>query len=421
MSGASRYRSPWAGVAAALASCLLGLGLARFGYTPLIPALVNAHWFTAGDAAYLGAANIAGYFAGALAGASAVRAAGVRRSLRLFMAVTTLSLLACALDWGFAWYLVWRLAAGFAAAAMMVAAAPSVLPLVPERQRGLASGLIFTGIGVGIAASGTVTPVLLRSGLPAVWLALGFTGAVLTIAAWKAWPPDAPAAPRSQDRSRHGSALILHCAAYGITAFAQVPAILFLADFVARGLRQGTSAGAGMWAIFGVGALAGPLAAGAAADRIGEVAGLRILWVTQIAAFLLLAWPANAIGQAVASIFLGAGIPALVVLVLGRSQKLAPESPDARRRAWSFATTAYAAGQAIGAYGLSYLFARDGDYRLLFLIGAGTMAAALVAGEGSGFAESRMGQMGLRAGSKRHRTATAAGDHYAIQNHSLHA
>ena len=375
--------SPWIGVAAALASTLLGLGLARFGYTPLIPALVGAHWFTAGDAAYLGAANIAGYLAGALLGAASVRAAGVRLSLRLFMTLTSLSLLACSLNWGFGWYFVWRLVSGFAAAAMMVAAAPSVLPLVPERRRGVASGLIFTGIGVGIACSGTLTPFLLRSGLPAVWLALGLTGAVLTVAAWTAWPADAPAISKPQDRSRHGTAFILLCAAYAITAFAQVPAILFLADFVARGLHQGTGAGAAMWAIFGVGALAGPLAAGAAADRIGEVAGLRILWFTQIAAFLLLAWPANFMGQAAASIFLGAGIPSLVVLILGRSQKLTPGGPDAHRRAWSFATTAYAAGQAAGAYGLSFLFGRTEDYRMLFLIGAATMGIAFFAGEAS--------------------------------------
>jgi predicted MFS family arabinose efflux permease len=380
----SGLASGWGGVAAAFCSCLLGLGLARFAYTPLIPALIGAHWFSPGEAAYLGAANIGGYLAGALLGSALARRLGVRRSLRAFMALTCLTLFACSLNWGFGWYLVWRLLSGFAAAVMMVTAPPSVLPLVEARHRGLASGLIFVGIGLGIAASGSVAPLLLRAGLPAVWLVLGGAGTVLTMLAWNAWPTDAPVAPPVPGgRRRHGTALSLVCAAYAASAFAQVPAILFLADFVARGLHQGTGAGAAMWAILGAGALAGPLAAGFATDRIGAVAGLRLLWLTQILALALLAWPAGAIGQAGASVLLGAGIPGLVVLLLARTQTLAAPSPDARRRAWSFATTAYASGQAVGAYPLSFLFARTEDYRLLFIIGVAGMLAALGLGEAS--------------------------------------
>ena len=52
---------------AAFCAVLVGLGLARFAYTPLIPALIDAQWFTPAQAAYLGAANLAGYLAGALA------------------------------------------------------------------------------------------------------------------------------------------------------------------------------------------------------------------------------------------------------------------------------------------------------------------------------------------------------------------
>src|SRR4029078_5193674 len=51
---------------AALCGNLVGIGLARFGYTPLIPALIAAGWFRPSDAVYLGAANLAGYLAGAL-------------------------------------------------------------------------------------------------------------------------------------------------------------------------------------------------------------------------------------------------------------------------------------------------------------------------------------------------------------------
>ncbi len=47
-------------ILSAFCSGLIGIGLARFAYTPLLPALVEAHWFLPADAAYLGAVNLAG-------------------------------------------------------------------------------------------------------------------------------------------------------------------------------------------------------------------------------------------------------------------------------------------------------------------------------------------------------------------------
>ena len=56
---------PWRAVLAGLCATLVGIGLARFAYTPLIPALIAEDWFSPSQAAYLGAANLAGYLAGA--------------------------------------------------------------------------------------------------------------------------------------------------------------------------------------------------------------------------------------------------------------------------------------------------------------------------------------------------------------------
>ena len=103
----------------------VGVGFARFAYTPLTLALTKAGWFTPSQAAYLGAANLA---------------------------------------------------------------APTVLPHVPPSRRRLASGVIFTGIGLGIAASGTLVPFALRLGLAETWLCLGALSLLLTGAAWGGWP-----------------------------------------------------------------------------------------------------------------------------------------------------------------------------------------------------------------------------------------
>ena len=60
--------SLWMPIWAGLCASLVGIGLARFAYTPLIPSLIEAHWFSASAVVYLGAANLAGYLVGALIG-----------------------------------------------------------------------------------------------------------------------------------------------------------------------------------------------------------------------------------------------------------------------------------------------------------------------------------------------------------------
>src|SRR4051794_19791771 len=93
---------------AALCANLVGVGLARFGYTPLIPALISAGWFTPSAAVYLGAANLAGYLAGALGARRIAARTGAAATLRGAMLLTAASLIACAFPYGFAWFFVWR-------------------------------------------------------------------------------------------------------------------------------------------------------------------------------------------------------------------------------------------------------------------------------------------------------------------------
>src|SRR6202048_3925508 len=72
----------WLSAVAGLCATLVGLGLARFAYTPLIPALITAKWFSPADAVYLGAANLAGYLAGALIARALGARAGAVHALR---------------------------------------------------------------------------------------------------------------------------------------------------------------------------------------------------------------------------------------------------------------------------------------------------------------------------------------------------
>lgn len=369
--------APVQAIVCGLCASLVGIGLARFAYTPLIPALIAAGWFTPGQAAYLGAANFAGYVAGALAARPLAARWPARRLLRLHLLLACLTFFGCAWHVSFAWFFGWRFLAGLAGGVLMVLAAPSILPFVPAKRRGLAAGAIFTGVGIGIAASGTLIPPLLRFGVAQAWLGLGGLACLLTLASWWGWPQTAPLAAPQTAAPRTGRAVWLFIAVYGLNAAALTPHMVFLVDYVARGLGRGLAAGAVCWVAFGLGALIGPAATGALADRIGfrRAQYLSLLLQCGVVAIPLLSaaeWPLLASAFA-AGIF----TPGAVPLALGRIHLLTPPGSDAARAAWSRATTGWAVGQMAAAYAFSFLFARAGTALPLFAAGLAIMAAAL--------------------------------------------
>jgi predicted MFS family arabinose efflux permease len=361
---------------AGLCAVLVGIGLARFAYTPLIPALIDAQWFTAAQAAYLGAANLAGYLIGALSGRRLAAASTTPLTLRAMMLVATVSFFASAFPLSFLWFFVWRLLSGIAGGALMVLAAPSILPHIAPARRGLAGGAIFTGVGLGIAASGTLVPLLLDQGLAMTWCALGALALLLTVLAWNGWPGDVAAGPGQERPRRASRTLLVLYAEYGLNAAGQVPHMVFLVVYVALGLGRGIEIGAQFWVLFGLGAVLGPMLAGQLADRIGFARALRLAFLVQILGVALAVMPVGPLGLAVSSVVMGAAVPGVVPLVLGRVHELVP--PEQRGPAWSFATTAFALGQAAGAYGLSFLYAQTGDYTLLFMLGTAAISLALL-------------------------------------------
>ncbi len=407
----------WKILTAGLCASLVGIGLARFAYTPLLPAIINAHWFPAATAAYLGAANLGGYLAGALLGTVIARRIGTIVSLRLMMLLACAAFFACAVPVTFIWFFLWRFVSGVSGGALMVVAATSILPFVRPSRRGLASGVIFMGVGLGVAASGTLVPLLLNIGLSQTWGGLGFISLLLTLLVWSWWPQPEAEADHASGRQRTGAvsqsqsagtpgvsasqptqaagapvnadlppprwqasrSLAVLYMIYGLNAVGLVAHMVFLVDFVARGLGWGVNTGSLFWIVYGVGAIAGPLVCGAVADRIGYGPTLRGALLLQLLVVLIPVLTATPLLLVISSFVMGAFTPGIVPLVLGRLREMLPHSPASQRSAWSRATASFALMQAAAAYAMSFVFARSGgQYSLLFILAAGALAIALV-------------------------------------------
>jgi predicted MFS family arabinose efflux permease len=380
MAGAASSESPLRPALAGLCGLLVGVGLARFAYTPLLPALISGQWFSASAAGYLGAANLAGYLAGAVLGHAMTRIVDVQWLLRVMMALTAVSLFACERrEFGFLWFFAWRLVAGYTGGVIMVVAAPAVLSVVSVERRGIVGGIMFAGVGLGIATSGTLVPTLVAfGGLEGAWFGLGALALVLTVLTWSNWPHTrtANAAGGFLPARLQGPVIVLMLE-YGLNAAGLVPHMLFLVDYVARGLGRGLAAGGSYWVLFGLGAMIGPPMAGQLADRIGFRAAMRVALALQATAIGLLVVTSGAIMVAVSSLIAGAFTPGISSLMLGRVYELVESA--LHRQVWAYATIAWALAQAAGSYGLAYLYSRSNDFPLLFGLGALALVIALAA------------------------------------------
>ena len=351
---------------AGASATFLGVGMQRFAYSLLLPAMIGAHWLGAGAAGALGAANLGGYLAGALLGPLLGQSLGLIPALRCSMLVAAASFALCAVKGGLAWFLVWRILAGAAGGALMVLAGPAVQAAIAPRRQGLAAGLTFTGVGGGIVFGALVVPLLLPNGLAATWLALAVAAIAVTAAAWRLWPAAEPAPRRALFAGlRHPAALRL-IAAYAMAATAATPHMLWWPDFIARGLARGSGAGGAFWLLFGLSAAAGPALCGRLADWLGLRQALALALLAQVIDTALpLLWRGTP-ALVLSTMLAGATATGVSGLFLLRTRGVGGEGAPGL---WSLATAAYGAAQTAIGFLLAWLYAITGSHLPLFAIG----------------------------------------------------
>jgi MFS family permease len=360
-----------------LAGGLIGVGICRFAYTPLVPVMIGEGWITPAEAGYLGAINFAGYFVGAVLAWTSALHMGTGRTVRLNLALCLLSLAAAALPWGFHWLALWRFAAGYGGAVLLVLVGPAVLAQAPAERWGGVTGMVFTGVGVGVAATGTIVPLLAGMGASVAWLGLAAFVLVLAVVAhlfWREPPAEGLRPPSGEARPSFGVPAILLCLSYATYAVGVAPHSVFWVDYLARELGLGLAVGGVHWTVIGLLAAATPAIVGRIGDRYGFGGTLvAAMTVSAAAVFLPVAVRAPDL-QIFSSVLFGVIMPGTVALFAGRAAEIGGR--HGQRRLWWLMTLWFALVQAAGFYGLSALFDATHDYLPLFAVAG----AALILG-----------------------------------------
>lgn len=314
---------PLLGGALALA---VAVGIGRFAYTPILPAMQRAAHLSTVQAGLLASANYLGYLTGALLAALAMPRAVRQRALGACLAavVLTTGLMAAASSlaaWG-----ALRLVSGVASAAVFVLASGLVLDLLWQRRSPRLAGWLYSGVGLGIVATGAVVRLVDGAlGWPGDWLALALLAALLAAASWRWLPPALPVGAAVAPGQRLGgpgrrAALALLLAAYLLEGTGYVVTGTFLVAIVNDMPGLG-GAGPSVWVVVGLAAAPSCLAWAWAAGRAGHTRALVAAYLAQACGIVLpVVWGGLGTALAAAVLFGGTfmGITTLTLTLGGR-------------------------------------------------------------------------------------------------------
>jgi predicted MFS family arabinose efflux permease len=161
----------------------LGLGIARFAYSLVLPDMRDSLGWSYSAAGFMNTINAAGYLAGALVAAGLVKRFGLSAVVRLGTVAAVVSLALCALSGNFVVLSFARLLAGVGAAVGFVASgalAATIAQSRPERANFLLS-LFYAGPGLGIVLSGLIAPFMLRAFGPGSWWIVWWAMTLLSV------------------------------------------------------------------------------------------------------------------------------------------------------------------------------------------------------------------------------------------------
>ena len=287
-------------------------------YAPIIPALVENGWLDDAGATQLSAANLLGFLLGSSGSGALRRFFRLQLLIRTAMLTATVSFAACSWPLSFTWLFLWRTVAGICGGVVVVLAPPAVFEQVPTSKRGLASGIVFSGPGVGIIVSSTLLASMVQWSLTVSWWSLAAIAGVLTFSSWHFWnfelsgqQSDAGRLIESCRRALPSSWKLT--TVYCLNGVGLLPFLVFFVDFVVRGLGRDMVEGSLYWTFFGIGALLGPSGAGWLADRLGFRKTLLLALILQAVAVVTPTLTQNASSLSICALIMGIFTPGIVL------------------------------------------------------------------------------------------------------------
>jgi len=388
----SRLHYAWIVLGTGTAVVFGSLGLARFGYSVVLPAMQTGLAMDNTQTGMLATANLTGYLAlSAIGGALAARF-GPRAVISIGLSLAGGAMIFTGMVDGLLWASVWRTFSGIGSGASNVPVMGLLAAWFAMRRRGLASGVAVSGSSFALILLGPVVPPVLsaygENGWRACWFIFGTVTVVLAVCSFllirnspadKGLVPfgqgqDASDTPGSREklnwRGVYRSLSVWHLGlVYVAFGFSY---IIYMTFFVKRLVAEGgytQEAAGGLFMVMGWFSLLCGVSWGWVSDLIGRRRTLIIVYLIHGIAFSLFAlWP-RPLGFGVSAVLFGLSawsIPAIMAAACG--DVLGPRMAPA---ALGFITLFFGIGQALGPSIAGAIADSAGSFAPAFLLAGG--------------------------------------------------
>lgn len=407
-SGSRSFHYAWVILVVGTAAVFGCLGLARFGYTVVLPPMQKGLGLDNTAAGFLATSNLLGYAALSVLGGALASRLGPRVVIAAGLLVAAAGMLLTAFAQDLASAATFRLLTGIGSGLSNVPVMALLAAWFTSRRRGLATGVVATGSSPGLIVVGSLVPRYLEGAGPDgwrdVWLMYAVATLFLAVAAYlllRNRPADKGLLPLGAQSTGEGgrreaagsrgtgmpgagasgglewgrvyrSSAVYHLGAvYVAFGFAYFIYLTFFTKYLTTtGGYTATSAGNLLMTIGWVSLVCGVIW-GTVSDVIGRRAALIIVYLIQAVAFSLFGLWQSPLGFTISAVLFGLtawSIPAIMAATCG--DVLGPRLAPA---ALGFITLFFALGQALGPSVAGVIADATGSFAPAFVL-AGAVA-----------------------------------------------
>jgi sugar phosphate permease len=349
-------------------------GFGRMAYTLILPSMKDGLHFTYAQLGLLGTGNFIGYLSLAIVGGFWAAKFGTRIVITLALILMGITMIMTGLAQSFRFAFGMRLLTGFGNGAAYVPAMALGSAWFAVKRRGLATGIVSAGIGVGTLIAGIIVPYILKSygaeGWRFCWYYLG--GAVIIISGIvcifiRSRPDEKGLSPIGSEEGkatlkpgaeeRKVTALqwervyrVKGMWVLGLIYFmygsSYIIYMTFFAAYLIKEMGLSQSQAGGLWALVGGLSIFCGVIWGGASDLLGRRYGSALAYLALALAYALLAMIKSSIGFYFSAVIFGLtawSIPTIMAAAAGDyvGARLAPAG-------LGFITLFFGIGQALG-------------------------------------------------------------------------
>ena len=363
-------------ISGGLCGLVVAMGVGRFAYTPLLPAMQSQFSFSDAVAGSIASLNFLGYLLGAVLCHRSLTPGMKLKAFRWALIISLLTTLCMGLFEEIAAWMILRLAGGVASAGIFVLGSAIVMDELQQSGSSHRAMLIYSGVGLGIALSGIVSPLLTDSfGVQIAWVGLAVICLPMVIWSWYTVIPESQGPinqtlPADAEEIEFSNILPWLVGAYFCEGFGYIVSGTFLVSFLQH--QSGLNAsGNTAWVIVGLTALISVPLFHLMAKRSGPVRVLIFAHVLQAIGILLPVMSNHWLAVNFGAVLFGATFMGITALSLFVGKVL---RPDRSHSIIGLLTAVYGVGQILGPLISGILSTRTGSYTMSLTVSALSVA-----------------------------------------------